>query len=409
MPVNWRIYGQPIGIAARDFLTWWLAELRALLPEKTRFSEWEKGVRLHIGDNGVEVMAISSNAGEKWQNPEQWESWDAQDWAQLRDIIGDGTASIILDNHQRLWQDFSLPNSAKGHEQQAVALHMEKALPFDSGLYHWGWVKGGKEVQGERKSGTFTLYIAIAKRDILDELGQKFADNGLEKPDIYAANDNGLHALLVKGENRAAKLAQQRWILTIVMVCAAFFTALLVTIMWAQMQSDYYQEQAALLREQLAPKLAAQRDIAQHNRMAAMVQPVARQAIASNILEELAIGLPEHVWITRLSYGGNGVLEGVLAYSSGRVNSKDLGYAMEDLAFLRDVQPISMGQNIGNAAILDQPAGGGALPAEPLAPNILAPESMAMPDMAAMENADIATDRIEYFAFQAKLSQEGAR
>jgi len=152
----------------KDFLAWWLSELREVFASLVRLVTSGRAVRVIVGNAGGQAKFYERAAGELREflaAASQDGNWPAEVAAELarREMVGARTA-LSLPAHEILLREFELPLAVERQLASAVDLQLERALPLPLASV----LTDRRIVARNKQRGALTVRVAIARRDVVE-------------------------------------------------------------------------------------------------------------------------------------------------------------------------------------------------------------------------------------------------
>ena len=224
------------------------------------------------------------------------EDFDTDNWAELEELTQDCRLRVILQPPHIFVNRLRLPNAARSRLRQAVALQLPQLVPLEPDCLTWAVQITG--IFG----GEIEVELAMARTAHMAALQARFEAAGARVPPFYAETSFGF-LLLENGEAGArqhgAGLTRKAWIAAALLILSVPVTTLIAAgLMTASLNSE-----AQSLEQELAPKIAAERQARQLAATRVALAPVAAVPLASDALEEVAVRLPETSYAETVAQG----------------------------------------------------------------------------------------------------------
>jgi general secretion pathway protein L len=197
----------------REYLTWWVSQMRDLLPERTRAAETAANEVLIIeSDAAGSMLTASMRRGDRLTQLGRFPS-DPTGLTALRNAAALGGRAVpvwLTPASLMLEKQLSFPLAAERELGRVLAYEMDRETPFTADEVWWNWhVDARDKAQGQLGLTLFLLPKANARA-----VAAALAEAGLEPSVIDAAtvtgarhqirlDDSTVHRIVLSGKTRA--------------------------------------------------------------------------------------------------------------------------------------------------------------------------------------------------------------
>ena len=290
---------------AREFFSWWLAELAAMLPASKPMAgkNIQRGLTIYMGDKSSRLQWEERNVEESL--PGKFSSEQALEKYQ-RAIERDKklavkACSIELPAKKILRREISLPSSTEENLQNVVSFEMDRYTPFARDDVYFD-VKVKKRRQQEQK---IDVVLSVIKKSVLDEAIKFAAASEISILGTFAVIDDDQienFAFIKDQQHSSAKRAPSNLnkylaILTLVLTVVA----LILPIAKNYLQAEQYNNELAEIQEQVNQVRQLQtRYKAIKQDVDFIDQQTSHSMQALDLLDELSRIVPDDTFLSRL-------------------------------------------------------------------------------------------------------------
>lgn len=258
---------------------WWTAELRGLLPARVQGKAPRADIRL-LRDR-VEIERFAGGTGERLVEERPIEAFDNAQWAELAGLIADSRVWILLQPPDCLVVRTTLPKAARARLRAATALQLAQLAPLDPDRLCWA-------VRADEQPGpSLTVKVAMAHASRVEGVQASFEAHGLDAPAIFAPSDDG--PIQIAPERSSSAGNGGTWKVALLLVASVPVT----TIAGAQLLAGIHGARADSVETQLKPRLAAEARIRREERLRRALSSVFAHEPATDLLEHIALALPD--------------------------------------------------------------------------------------------------------------------
>lgn len=296
--------------AVRQFLDWWVSELKALLPEPVR-------ARVTTGPGTLSVVAqdeeldlwFNGEGGQRRVGALELEADPAVARQQLTGLLerlpGDAPEMVLAIPGERVLEHrVLLPDAAAENLRQVLAFEMDRHTPFTAGDVYFD----ARVVDRHAATGKVAVELVLVRRGDVEALLDQVASRGINLSRMDVLDGLGEHGPELRGvnllpeEHRARRHNIRGYINTGLVVMAL---ALMALIMWKSLANkerglELLSEQVVLARAE-AMEVGAMRDELGNAVAGAnfLIDQRSQKPTTIEILRILTELLPDEVWLQR--------------------------------------------------------------------------------------------------------------
>jgi len=302
----------------KQFLSWWLAELKSLIP--SGWLNWiqdknlwvivtvaDEQIILHSCKSGSPTLLERTNKAQGKTAISEWLVY------QLQQLDHSAEVMLRLADTQVLKQQITLPDQARKNLRNVLRYEIERLTPFKAEQVYFDYEldkNGGGESQ-------FITTLMVTPRQSVDEYIAAIAESGLQVNAITITKDANdifceMPAInLLPPEQRPKKAGAWSWYnQALVMVITALLSIAVFLpmkrqhdqIAALQQQVEEYKAEAEVvkvLQNRIETRIAGMSEILQQkNQLPAVIA----------VLEELSQLLPDNTWLQRFNYASNHIV-----------------------------------------------------------------------------------------------------
>ncbi len=294
----------------REFLQWWGAELKNLLPEKWRERLFRKKSQLLIvGDQAGPEASVTLWRG----TGGDWQPLAAEDWAQRvqQELANDGAVDTdivyVLPVGKALVRHIQLPAAARENLDNVLKYELDRFVPFSPDQVRFAW-RLEKSPHAARQEETITVQVVVIPEVEFDKHMRLLKEKGLSVDVVDVATDTQSPPSMVgvnllpreRRRHKSQVRTHLNWMLTVIVL------ALLALGMWNSLANK--QARLARLEKQSKQLLVQAREARQlqHQLEQAIVaanfiqQQKARLPAVVPILAELTRRIPDDTYLQRI-------------------------------------------------------------------------------------------------------------
>lgn len=310
----------PIG----HFMSWWGKQLLSFIPEKYRqfLVKNHHYLLFALDDDHIRVWQVADN---ETRSLGRFSTEDT-DLDELDRLLSDSEYEkaqqvLILVSKQVLVKQFKLPLAAKSNLRQVVGFEMDRRTPFKAEQVYYD-VHITEQLKDTKK---INVELALAPKDKLDAILTALEDWEIEPErvdiaqiDDYRPRYNLLPEAIRPKINHWPKIASILLGISLFLILVA---ALLLPL-WRERAlaiEAIDRVEAASSKANEVNVLKTEADRVAHE-MHFMLDKKSKQPVLTDVLDELALRLPDDTWLTNLTYKDNGLqIQGQSPAASGLI------------------------------------------------------------------------------------------
>lgn len=280
--------------------SWWSDEMRAMLPaglqglptERDRFD-------ILLDSCSVTIETVTGGNARRMVENYAFEDLDEDSWEQIAALAQDQQPRLFLESKDVLEIPVILPRASAGQLRSALALQISTLSPLKPEYIVWDFAETG------RNEKEIHLVMAIARIAKIENIESHFFDRALMPPAFCARIDDQIVTLRRPLEIRNAFLGSKE---QKILAAAALMLASIpvTTIAAAELLTSLNMARAERLEQDLAPRLAQEKQVRQEEMVRRAAAPLYHIPSASNRLESLARYLPGSDWTVASSQSADG-------------------------------------------------------------------------------------------------------
>jgi len=306
-------FSAPLWRGVETFWSWWISELRGMLPPSVRRVLMPRAQRLYLELDGTDVVMSQGTA----QNKEELTRYTLEqaDAAPLKlsavDEMHRHARELVLclPGDKVLTRSLTLPLAAEENLREVLSFEMDRQTPFTAEQVYYDF----SVVARSSAERTLTVDLVLATRRMLDELLARLDHRGLH-PDLVTINcgeGGGFAAVnLLPVENRQRKAVTPQ---LVNLALGALAVLLLVSAVSLPLLNKRHKIQALkpLLETASAKAEEAHRLRKEVDQLAAnsrfLIDKKQSSLPVLQVMDELTRILPDDTWITRLDIKESGL------------------------------------------------------------------------------------------------------
>ena len=306
-------FSAPLWRNVEAFWSWWIGELRGMLPPKVRRALMPRAQRLFMELDGTDLVMSQGTAQNKAEltrytldqseaTPLQL-SAEEESHRQARELV------LCLPADKVLTRSLTLPLAAEENLREVLSFEMDRQTPFTAEQVYYDF----SVVARSAAERTLTIELVLVTRRMLDELLARLDRRGLH-PDLVTINcgeRGGFAAVnLLPAENRQRKAVTPRLVNLALGVLAVLLLVSAVSLPLLDKRqkiraleplletADAKAKEAQRLRNEVDQLTANSRFLTDKKQSSLPILQV---------MDELTRILPDDTWITRLDIKGSGL------------------------------------------------------------------------------------------------------
>ncbi len=306
-------FSAPAGRAVEAFWSWWIGELRGMLPPRVRRILMPRAQRLYLELDGTDLvisrgttqnmLELTRYPLDQADNRPSTLSPEDEIHRQARELV------LCLPEDKVLVKSLSLPLAAEENLREVLSFEMDRQTPFKADQVYYDF----SVVSRSTAERTLTVSLVLATRRMLDELLSRLDGLGL-RPDLVTTDckqGTGFAAVnLLPAEKRQRKAITPRLVnLALGTLAVLLLIGAVALPLWDKRQK--IQALEPLLETASAKAGEAHRLRKEVDQLSANSQFLTDKKQASlpvlQIMDELTRILPDDTWITRLDIKGSEV------------------------------------------------------------------------------------------------------
>jgi hypothetical protein len=290
---------EKLKLEALQFLSWWKDELSACIPDdlRRRLEQRSRRITIRPARDHVEVDVVTGTEGLTLREEVPLDGLDDAGWTQIETLMEDSVSRIRLTGRSIFTTSVSLPAAAVRNLRQALELQLPLISPLVPSAVCWGYRTGA------RTADRMEVRVVLARKADVDQLVDLFDRRGLVAPPVETVVDEGT---VVLRPGRRRLWSPERRERRMAFAVGLLLLATIPVTIWAGSGFAVWMgnRNLEMLRTQVAPINAATRraGIADGRRRA--IAPLARQAAVAPVLDDLAVSLPETVYLESFRFSG---------------------------------------------------------------------------------------------------------
>lgn len=297
------------------------AGLQGLPTERDRFD-------ILLGAGGVTIETVTGGDARRMVENCALEELDEESWQQIAALTQDQQPRLFLESKDILQIPIILPRASAGQLRSALALQIPAISPLKPEYIVWDYA------ELSRSEKEIDLVVVIARVAKIEAIENHFFDQALMPPTFCTRVDDHILTLRKPLEIRNSFLASKD---QKIMAAAALMLAIIpvATIAAAELLSSLNIARAERLEQDLAPRLAREKQVRQEEMVRRTAAPLYHIPSASNRLESLARHLPGSDWTVASSQSADGRFEFVADMANREAAEDALGAA----PIIRNIRP----------------------------------------------------------------------
>jgi general secretion pathway protein L len=306
-------FSAPLSRGVAQFWSWWISELRAMLPPRVRRVLMPRVQRLYLELDGGDLVMSQGTAQNKQELTRH--TLDQADAAPVKlssedDMYRHARELVLcLPEDKVLTKSLTLPLAAEENLREVLSFEMDRQTPFTAEQVYYDY----SIVARSSADRTLTVNLVLATRHMLDELLARLDARDLhpDRVTINCGESGGFAAVnLLPVENRQRKAVTPRLVnlalgvLVVLLLLSAVSLPLLNKRQKIQALEPLLEtakakaEEAHRLRKEVDQLTANSRFLTDRKQSSLPVL---------QIIDELTRILPDDTWITRLDIKGSEV------------------------------------------------------------------------------------------------------
>lgn len=335
-------------LAATRFLSWWLSELAALVPQKLKlwWLEAERVVLLTVGEGYVELSRVTGNRLDCKRLDAAAATVAGTPAPTLTNEIGARDALMIrLREDQVLDRTITLPLAVEENLRQALGFELDRYTPFRSDQAYFDFRVTDRATDTQR----LTVALLVAPKATVDATVATARAHGLSVVGATLAEDvirhgNACRNLLPVGARGKSRNAPRFWWRIAVLCFAGLLlaTALLIPI-WQKRAAAIsllkpLEEAQAIARDTDALRDRLEKATSQYN---LLPNKKWDGQSAIRVLDEVSKRLPDDAFLTQFDYDGTTVqLMGEASSASSLVEALEASPLLKEAGFKSQVSKV---------------------------------------------------------------------
>ena len=283
--------------------SWWSDEMRAMLPaglqglptERDRFD-------ILLDADSVTIETVAGGEAKRMVQNCAFEEMDEESWEQIAALAQGHQPRLFLESKDVLQIPVTLPRASAGQLRSALALQISTLSPLKPEYIVWDIAETG------RNEKEIHLVVVIARLAKIEQFESHFFDRALMPPAFCTRIDDHIVTLRRPLEIRNAFLGNKD---QKILAAAALMLATIpvTTIAVAELLTSLNSARAERLEQDLAPRLAQEKQVRQEEMVRRAAAPLYHIPSAGNRLESLARYLPDSDWTVASSQSADGRFE----------------------------------------------------------------------------------------------------
>lgn len=299
-----RLNGRRIWQNIADFGNWWAEQLLSLVPRLTPETPSGKGCMIEHTEGGLILHYTDEKETFEWRHEGSITSLDDEDWEHLRSIIANTGAYWTHSDNMLLALKLNLPAKVSADIGNAVKLYIKTVSPLKPEAISWAY-------KARRDGKALTADIYLARNYDLDHIDNAFVQQGLLPPYHQHIDGDGQIFTLRKPLQIRSGNAWL-WPAALAAPFISVIMGLLITILISGSLASSEKTAADKLANELAPKIEEEARFRKANAVARGIMPVSREPLVTALLEDLAVAIPQDMWVEAAGQTRNGVIEIIL-------------------------------------------------------------------------------------------------
>ncbi|KAA9130769.1 PilN domain-containing protein [Marinihelvus fidelis] len=231
---NWRLRLQTSRFG--QFLNWWGAELRGLLPQalQARLSHAQGKVVLRLDDGTLDVAWFEAGSITPLENYslEQDAGLQQQQIADLLQAreLDEAHRDLLLDGGDVLTKTVTMPLATEANLRQALAFEMDRNTPFKAGDVYFDY----RILERDREKAQLRAELLLAPRGIVDASLRVLAARGVPPSGVDVEQDGrpvGVNLLPLEQRHRVVN-RKARMNLLLALGAVALLVAVMLQSLW---------------------------------------------------------------------------------------------------------------------------------------------------------------------------------
>ena len=302
----------PVDVQLRKFWTWWIGELKAIVPsflqgliartQELLVLETEEDRLLLIHREGEREHRLAEHSLETGRFPERSEL------IRQHPALQDTRVALRLSPTQGLRRQLKLPMAAEENLHQVIGLEMDRLTPFKRDQVYFA-AQVRERIKASRQLG---VELVLTPKASLDDLMDRLQQAGWLPALVYLSGESKPAELNLLPEQFKPKANKPLEYLHIGLASVAVAALILVLAMPAWLtRTEVLRVQSELKRASKAAKeVEAMREQAEKLLHQAQVLQLKKKAepILVDALEELSRVIPDDTWLNGLQYGNRRVV-----------------------------------------------------------------------------------------------------
>ena len=303
--------------------------MRAMLPAGLRGLPTERDrYDILLETDSVTIETVTNGNARRMVQNCALEDLDEESWEQIESLAQDRQPRLFLESKDVLQIPVTLPRASAGQLRSAMALQISMLSPLKPEYIVWD------VAEAARTEKEIHLVVAIARSARIEKLENHFFDQALMPPTFCARIDDQIVTLRRPLEISKSFLgSKDRKILAAAALMLA--TIPVTTIAIAELLTSLNIARAERLEQDLAPRLAQEKQLEQEEMVRRAAAPLYNIPSASNRLESLARYLPGSDWTVASSQSADRRFE----FVADMTDREAAEAALQAAPLIRNIRP----------------------------------------------------------------------
>ncbi len=283
--------------------SWWSDEMRAMLPAGLKGLPTERDrFDILLEADSVTIETVAGGEARRMVENCALEELDEESWEQIAALAEEQPPRLFLESKRVLQIPVILPRASAGQLRSALTLQISAISPLKLEYIVWDFAETA------RTEKEIHLVVAIARLATIDNIESHFFDHALMPPTFCARAEDHILTLRKPLEIRHSFLGSkdQKFMAAAALMLA---TIPVTTIAVAELLTSLNIARAERLEQDLAPRLAKEKQSRQEEMVRRAAAPLYHIPSASNRLESLARHLPGSDWTVASTQSADGRFE----------------------------------------------------------------------------------------------------